>query len=465
MPEVLRILLNVTLAVGATVGIFVAVNLLLNQATARFRVFATIVAGIIGAIVGVWVQNGGVVDSYPVLAFGMDVGPLDFAVALQVWPIVGAVLGGLLGYFVWAKRPPSLARRRRIDSLVRPIVFVAPALAFLGVSLVIPTIRTIYLSFRSKRGDEAVGLKNFRSVFGDERIFSLDGVGDILTSRLFVAGVVLALVGLGYALFRGLSGGRGIDLSAPAPVLSLSTAATLVVLAAVGSLRAVLWNNLFWVIFVTGFATVAGLAIAVLADRSRGENVAKSLIFMPMAISFVGASVIWRFVYAFTPPSRDQIGVLNAAWVFGGGEPQTWIQDQPWNTLFLIAIMIWIQTGFAMVVLSAAIKAVPTELLEAARVDGASEVQTFWRVTLPQIRTTVGVVITTLIILVLKVYDIVKVMTNGEFGTNVVANEMLDELFTNRNTGRASALAVLLFIAVLPLMIVNMRRNRREVAG
>jgi alpha-glucoside transport system permease protein len=277
--------------------------------------------------------------------------------------------------------------------------------------------------------------------------------------------VVLALVGLGYALFRGLSGGRGIDLSAPAPVLSLSTAATLVVLAAVGSLRAVLWNNLFWVIFVTGFATVAGLAIAVLADRSRGENVAKSLIFMPMAISFVGASVIWRFVYAFTPPSRDQIGVLNAAWVFGGGEPQTWIQDQPWNTLFLIAIMIWIQTGFAMVVLSAAIKAVPTELLEAARVDGASEVQTFWRVTLPQIRTTVGVVITTLIILVLKVYDIVKVMTNGEFGTNVVANEMLDELFTNRNTGRASALAVLLFIAVLPLMIVNMRRNRREVAG
>jgi len=264
-------------------------------------------------------------------------------------------------------------------------------------------------------------------------------------------------------LFRGLTGGRGVDPSAPAPVLSLTVAATLVLLAAVGSLRAVVWNNLFWVLFVTGFATAAGLAIAVLADRSRGENLAKSLIFMPMAISFVGASVIWRFVYAFTPPSRDQIGLLNAVWVGAGGEPQTWIQNQPWNTLFLIAIMIWIQTGFAMVVLSAAIKAVPTELLEAARVDGASEAQTFWRVTLPQIRTTVGVVITTLIILVLKVYDIVKVMTNGEFGTNVIANEMLDELFTNRNTGRASALAVLLFVAVMPLMIINMRRNRREV--
>ena len=158
------------------------------------------------------------------------------------------------------------------------------------------------------------------------------------------------------------------------------------------ALRGVIWNNVFWVVFVTGLSTIFGLAIAVLADRARGESLAKSLIFMPMAISFVGASVIWRFVYAFTPAGEDQIGVLNAAWVAFGNDPEAWLQQPPWNTLFLIAIMIWIQTGFAMVVLSSAIKAVPDELHEAARVDGASEAQAFWRITVPQIRTTIAVV-------------------------------------------------------------------------
>jgi alpha-glucoside transport system permease protein len=175
----------------------------------------------------------------------------------------------------------------------------------------------------------------------------------------------------------------------------------------------------------------------------------------------VGASVIWRFVYAFTPAGEDQIGVLNAAWVGFGNDPKAWLQQPPWNTLFLIAIMIWIQTGFAMVVLSSAIKAVPTELHEAARVDGASEAQAFWRVTVPQIRTTIAVVVTTLVITVLKIYDIVKVMTNGEFSTSVIANEMFDQAFINRDYGVGSALAVLLLIAVLPLMVVNVRRNRQ----
>jgi alpha-glucoside transport system permease protein len=192
--------------------------------------------------------------------------------------------------------------------------------------------------------------------------------------------------------------------------------------------------------------------------------VAKSLIFMPMAISFVGASVIWRFVYAFTPAGKEQIGVVNAVWVGFGGEPQAWLQQAPWNTLFLIAIMIWIQTGFAMVVLSSAIKAVPTELSEAARVDGASEAQTFWRVTVPHIRSTLAVVVTTLVITVLKIYDIVKVMTNGEFSTSVIANEMFDQAFILRDYGRGSALAVILLIAVLPLMVVNVRRLRRGEA-
>jgi ABC-type sugar transport system permease subunit len=445
--EILRILLNVAIAIGITVGLFVGLNLWLNQATERFRVFATILGGIVGAVVGAMANSGG-------WFLG---GPL--------WPLGGALLGALLGGLVWVNRPPSLPSRRRLANGLRTVVFLAPALLFLCVTLVVPTIRTVYLSFRSKRGADPVGFENFRDIFGDSRIFTWEGAGDMLTSRLFLAGLVVAVLGAAYTAWRSVAGRRGLDLSAPTPVVSLTVAATLILLAAVGSLRAVIWNNLFWVVFVTGVSTVAGLAIAVLADRSRGENVAKSLIFMPMAISFVGASVIWRFVYAFSPPSRDQIGLLNGAWVAGGGAPQAWIQNPPWNTLFLIAIMIWIQTGFAMVVLSAAIKAVPDELLEAARVDGASEGQTFWRVTLPQIRTTVGVVVTTLIILVLKVYDIVKVMTNGEFGTNVIANQMYDESFINRDLGRGSALAVLLFVAVVPLMIVNVRRNRREVQG
>jgi len=234
------------------------------------------------------------------------------------------------------------------------------------------------------------------------------------------------------------------------------------VLAALGALTGVVWNNIFWLILVTGFSTILGLAVAVLADRARGESIAKSLIFMPMAISFVGASVIWRFVYAFTPAEKDQIGLLNAVWVGGGGAPQDWIRQIPWNNLFLIAIMIWIQTGFAMVVLSAAIKGVPGELLEAARVDGASEVQSFWRVTLPQISTTIGVVVTTLMITVLKVFDIVQVMTGGNNDTDVIANRMFSEVFVNRDNGRGSALAVLLFVVVLPLMIVNVRRLQRS---
>ncbi len=276
-----------------------------------------------------------------------------------------------------------------------------------------------------------------------------------------MAGVVIAAVALAIVIVRGLGTRRGVDLSAPTPTISLTAAAILVTLAAMSALRGVIWNNVFWVIFVTGLSTIFGLAIAVLADRSRGESLAKSLIFMPMAISFVGAAVIWRFVYAFTPAGEDQIGVLNAAWVGLGNDPKAWLQQPPWNNLFLIAIMIWIQTGFAMVVLSSAIKAVPTELHEAARVDGASEAQAFWRVTVPQIRTTIAVVVTTLVITVLKIYDIVKVMTNGEFSTSVIANEMFDQAFINRDYGVGSALAVLLLIAVLPLMIVNVRRNRQ----
>jgi ABC-type sugar transport system permease subunit len=442
VSELVHILMSVGVALGGTLALFVGANALIDQAPRRWPVFATGAGAIIGTVVGLAANSGG------------------WFIGGGLWPLGGAVLGALVGGLVWARRPPDAAQRRQLRDRLRPVIFLAPAVLFLGIALVIPSIRTIYLSLRSRRGEELVGLDNYRSIFNDPRVFTLEGLGDMVGSRLFVAAVVLAVVAIAVTVLRGTTTGRGVDTGSPGLVVPVFAALVLLVLAMMGSLRAVLWNNFFWVFFVTAASTAIGLAIAVLADRAKGENVAKSLIFLPMAISFVGAAVIWRFVYAFVPAGREQIGLLNAVWVGLGGEPQTWIQQQPWNTLFLIVIMIWIQTGFAMVVLSAAIKAVPTELTEAARVDGASEAQVFWRVTLPQIRPTLVVVVTTVVILVLKVYDIVKVMTNGEFGTNVVANQMFDEAFINRNLGRGSALAVLLFVAVVPLMIMNVSRNR-----
>jgi alpha-glucoside transport system permease protein len=281
-------------------------------------------------------------------------------------------------------------------------------------------------------------------------------------------------------------------------------------------------------------ATTLGLAIAVLADRANYESLAKSLIFMPMAISFVGAGIIWRFMYIPRPPSKDQTGVLNSLWVALGKVsndstgtlvvlvilglfafgllflayrgwradetgvmygslftvlPILWLiyrfigpglggfevlddgtieaatviftQEAPFNNVWLMVVLIWIQTGFTMVIFSAAIKAVPAELIEASKVDGATEKQTFWRVIIPQIAPTIGVVVTTLIVLVMKVFDIVKVMTNGNFDTQVIANEMWQRAFTELNFGLGSALAVVLFVAVLPIMYINIRRMQK----
>jgi alpha-glucoside transport system permease protein len=223
----------------------------------------------------------------------------------------------------------------------------------------------------------------------------------------------------------------------------------------------VLRNNLLWLIFVTSFAVGLGLIIAVMADRiGRWEPVVKSLIFLPMAISAVGASVIWKFVYAYQPPGRPQIGLLNAVFAALGGDPQGWLLLRPWNNFFLIIVMIWLLTGFCMVVLSAAVKGVPGELLEAARIDGASEARIFFSVISPSIRGTLLTITTTVLIMVIKVFDIVFVMTSGQFGTEVIANRMYAEMFKFRNFGRGSALAILLFIAITPFIIYNLRTIR-----
>lgn len=228
------------------------------------------------------------------------------------------------------------------------------------------------------------------------------------------------------------------------------------------SMLLTLRNNILWLVGVTGVAVSLGLIIAVMVDRIRFEALVKSLIFLPMAISAVGASVIWKFIYNFKPAGSPQNGLLNAIWVALGNDPVGWlVENKPWNNFFLIIIMIWLLTGFAMVVLSAAVKSVPGELLEAARMDGATEIRIFFSIIIPYIQGTIITISTTIIIMVLKVFDIVYVMTNGHYETQVIANRMYTEMFTIRDFGRGSAIAVLLLVAVLPVMISNVRSLQR----
>jgi alpha-glucoside transport system permease protein len=222
-------------------------------------------------------------------------------------------------------------------------------------------------------------------------------------------------------------------------------------------------NNLLWMIVGTGLSVAFGLLIAVLADRSSFESIAKALIFLPMAISFVGAGIIWKFVYALSP-GQEQIGLLNAIVTGLGGEPVGWLVERPWNNFFLIIIMVWLQTGFAMVLLSAALKGVPGELLEAARIDGANEFQIFFRVIIPTIQGTIVTVATTILIATLKIFDIVFVMTNGNFGTEVMASQQYKQMFRFQDFGRGSAVAIILLIAVIPVMIYNLRQFRERRA-
>ena len=232
----------------------------------------------------------------------------------------------------------------------------------------------------------------------------------------------------------------------------------------------VLRNTVLWVLVAPVVATVVGLVYAIIVDGARGEALAKSLIFLPIAISFVGASIIWKFVYEyrFYDPTLkvnpQQIGLLNQIIVWLGGSPQQFLISEPWNNLFLIVVMIWIQAGFAMTILSAAIKAIPQDMVEAARLDGVSSWGMFRFITIPTIRPTLVVVLTTIAIGSLKVFDIVRTMTGGQFGTSVVANEFFTQSFSAGNQGLGAALAVLLFILVIPIIVYNIRQIRRSEA-
>ncbi|MFW5685498.1 MAG: carbohydrate ABC transporter permease [Spirochaetota bacterium] len=286
----------------------------------------------------------------------------------------------------------------RIRDSLRPWVFVLPGVLILAMYIVFPAARTIWISFLDRTSTDFVGLRNYRFMFTDDRMLTI------------------------------------------------------------------LRNTLMWVVLVPTIAVSLGLVIAVMADRLSGfwEKTAKSFVFLPMAISFVGASVIWRFVYAYRPLGRPQIGLLNAIVTAFGADPVAWITVRPWNNLFLLVIMIWLQTGFAMVILSAAVKGVPRDLLDAARIDGCNEIRVFFNVIIPYVSGTILTVTTTILFLVLKIFDIVWVMTSGDFDTGIVASRMYEEAFVFRNYGRGSALAVLLFLVVIPLMIRNIKNMREK---
>lgn len=295
-----------------------------------------------------------------------------------------------------------------------PFVFVGPAMAILAWYLAIPTLRTFWISLFDRNGPPE-GLNLLQQLTSDSFV-GLSNYGAVFTESL---------------------------------------------------MREAFRNNLLWIIFGSTFSVVFGLVIAVLADRSRIEKTAKSLIFLPMAISFVGASIIWNFIYEYRPAGQPQVGLLNAIVTSLGGQPQAWPQwvaISPWNNLFLIVIVIWLQAGYAMVLFSAALKGIPEEILEASRIDGANEFQIFFKIMIPSIRGTIISVWTTIVIFTLKIFDVVWVMTGGQFGTHVIATQFYRQAFTNRNSGFGAAIAIVLLIAVIPVMYYNLKQFREREA-
>lgn len=286
---------------------------------------------------------------------------------------------------------------------------------------------------------------------------SRDGVGYLIqlvafmtpALLLLLVGLVLPSIQTMYSSFLNSSGKEFVGFGNYIWIFTQSDGITAVV------------NTIVWVLLVPTVSTIVGLAYAVFIDRTRGEKIYKVLVFMPMAISFVGASIIWRFMYEYRGPEFKQIGLLNQILVWVGGQPQQWLLNEPWNNLFLIVVLIWVQTGFAMVLLSAAIKGVPQELLEAAELDGANAWERFISVTIPSIRPALIVVLTTISIASLKVFDIVRTMTAGNYGTSVLANEMYTQ-FSKFEAGRSAALSVILFLLVLPIVIYNARQIKKQ---
>jgi alpha-glucoside transport system permease protein len=342
----------------------------------------------------------------PVVAFAVLWLSFDFLREADAnrFLVVGVALvvgvGGVFALYWGMDRMTNLLPAQYRES-VRPYVYVGPALVILAVFLIYPVINTLVISLKDATGQDFVGLDNYEFVFTDASMLR--------------------------------------------------------------SIR----NTGLWIVFVPLVAVSIGLIFATMADRlTRGESLAKSLIFLPMAISFVGASVTWRLIYSYRPEGfGSNVGLLNGIKLGLGQDPVAWLSQRPWNNLLLMVIMIWIQTGFAMVVLSSAIKSIPGEIIEAARIDGASELQVFRHITVPSILPTIVVVVTYMVINSLKVFDIVFVMGNAEANqTEVIAERMIRWFFIANNDGRGAAIAVVLFVAVIPVMVWNVRQFREQEA-
>jgi alpha-glucoside transport system permease protein len=333
---------------------------------------------------------------------------LVIAVVAILWGV-----GGVAGLYWIFNYLVELLPDQWINRL-QPFVFVGPAIAILGWYLAVPTLRSFWISLFDRNGPPAGA--SFIEALASDRFVGFSNYAAVFTERVMLEA------------FR---------------------------------------NNVMWIVFGSTLSVVFGLVVAVLADRSSFERLAKSLIFLPMAISFVGASIIWKFIYEYRPAGQPQIGLLNFILTEMGGTPRAWAQwvdISPWNNLFLIVIVIWLQAGFAMVLFSAALKGIPSELMEAGRIDGANEFQIFFRVMIPYIQGTLITVWTTIVIFTLKIFDVVWVMTGGQFGTHVIATQFYRQSFTAQNFGYGSAIAIVLLIAVIPVMIYNLRQFREQEA-
>ena len=329
---------------------------------------------------------------------------IDIVARKTGWEIIAPnlimLVSGLLAFAAIIFLMFVLAERTSVKAQewVKYLVFLVPALALLIIGLIYPAIRTLILSFMDAESEVFVGMDNYVWAFTRPEILQ------------------------------------------------------------------VLGNTAIWTIVAPLASTFIGLVIAYLTDRMKSASAVKSLIFMPMAISMVGASIIWKFVYDFEPNLKKiDIGLLSAfAKALGFTTPPNWLLENPLNTFLLIVVMIWIQTGFAMVVLSAAMKNIPDEVVEASMLDGASQLKRFVQITVPMIRSSIVVVLTTITIGTLKVFDIVRTMTGGNFQTNVIANEMYSQTFRALNYGTGSALAIILFLGVVPIIWYNIRQLKLD---
>ena len=315
---------------------------------------------------------------------------------------VAAGIGAALALY-WLLNKLAELLPGRWEDRIKPYFFIAPAFLAIALYLIYPAVQTVVNSFQDRASEDWVGFENYT---------------ELLSSKPF---------------------------------------------------QQTLFNTLLWIIIVPAVTVVVGLAVAVLADRLKpgAEKLSKTIIFLPMAIAMVAAATIWGFIYGAAPEGQPQIGLLNAIWTGLGGSPIAWLQQSQFhlNSLLLMVVLLWAQVGFAMVLLSAAVKGVPADTLEAARIDGATERQTFFQVVVPQIKGTIITVFVTVTIAVMKIFDIVYVMTNGNFNTNVLGNEFYNQLNTNFNNGAAAAIVVILMIAVIPVMIYQVRHFRAEEAA